>query len=193
MGSAKAELQIAGRPILHYLLDRMNWPGPTMLVIAADAPSPPGSERFDRCVHETVSGVGPLQGVFTALQHATTPTVVVAAIDMPAIGFEHLSFVANHLIHRPELAGVLLARSEPGTRRIEPFPSCYRTDAARVAVEAQLVQGGRAIRSLLGLPEFVAIDAPAHWTDQIWINLNTPQDLERFNSRSGADGLTPNA
>ena len=32
MGEPKANLSVRGRPILQYLFERFNWPGPTMLV-----------------------------------------------------------------------------------------------------------------------------------------------------------------
>ena len=34
MGKPKGHLEIAGKPILAYLLDQIGWPGPTMLVTA---------------------------------------------------------------------------------------------------------------------------------------------------------------
>src|SRR5688500_9615172 len=85
MGRAKSLLTVRGRPILDYLMDRLNWPGPTMLVTAAGRERPPGAGRFEREVHDDVEGEGPLRGVYTALTHATTPVIAIAAVDMPAV------------------------------------------------------------------------------------------------------------
>src|SRR5436190_1357328 len=85
MGRPKGMLEINGRPILAYLLDRIDWPGPTMLVTAPGRENPPGAERFDSEVSDDVEGEGPLRGVYTAITHATTPVVVVIGVDMPLV------------------------------------------------------------------------------------------------------------
>ncbi|MGA2229554.1 MAG: NTP transferase domain-containing protein, partial [Tepidisphaeraceae bacterium] len=48
MGKPKAELRIDGVPILQYLLQSLQWPGPTLLVTAPSRERPPGSDTFDR-------------------------------------------------------------------------------------------------------------------------------------------------
>lgn len=176
MGAPKAEIELGGKPILQHLLDRWNWTGPTMLVTAPQAGAPRAAERFDQHVRDPVTGSGPLQGVLTALHNATTPLVVVAAIDMPNFGAEQLKYLADQLERRSEILGLLLARKTDATRQIEPLPSCYRRSAA-ATIEAQLARQRRAVRSLLDCPGFVAIDAPGDWAAEVWINLNHPEDL----------------
>src|SRR4051794_29668278 len=85
MGRAKGELRIAGEPILEYLLDRFDWPGPTMLVTAPGREHPTGWARFTREVTDPVSDQGPLRGILTALENATTEVVIVTPVDMPLL------------------------------------------------------------------------------------------------------------
>src|SRR5688572_6459509 len=85
MGRPKGTLEINGRPILAHLLDRIAWPGPTMLVTAPGRENPPGAQRFDFEVSDAVADDGPLRGVHTALRHVRTEMLVVIAVDMVAI------------------------------------------------------------------------------------------------------------
>src|SRR5690348_14005110 len=85
MGGPKSALVVRGKPILGYLLDQLRWPGPTMLVTAPGCEQPLGANRFDREVRDPVAGLGPLRGVLTALQNASTDIVVVSTVDAPNV------------------------------------------------------------------------------------------------------------
>src|SRR5690349_20303809 len=93
MGKPKGALVIHGQPILEYLLDRFDWPGPTMLVTAPGREHPPGHEKFSREVVDPVFGAGPVRGILTALEHATTSIVVITTVDMPSIERTHLEWL----------------------------------------------------------------------------------------------------
>src|SRR5689334_5106804 len=84
MGAPKIGLRIGNESIVRYLTDRFAWPGPAMLVLAPGMDAPEDA-RVDRVVHDPVSGVGPLRGVLTALEHSETEIVVVTTVDMPAL------------------------------------------------------------------------------------------------------------
>src|SRR3954453_21857241 len=88
MGGPKASLQIQGHPILRYLAEQFAWRGRTMLVLAPDTDCPPASDRFDLVFFDPIAGVGPLRGVLTALEHATSDIVVIPTVDMPGIQHE---------------------------------------------------------------------------------------------------------
>src|SRR4051794_29684613 len=72
MGGPKSNLTLHGRPILDYLLDRFSWPGPTLLITSPGREHPPGHTRFSAEAVDPVPDQGPLRGILTALQHATT-------------------------------------------------------------------------------------------------------------------------
>src|SRR5688572_21426156 len=109
MGMPKAELCLGGRPILKYLLDRMAWDGPTMLVTAPGRERPTGHELFGREFVDPVAGLGPLRGVMTALEQAETDVVIVATVDMPGVGGEQLRWLVKELLRRPEALAVVSA------------------------------------------------------------------------------------
>src|SRR5688500_10566664 len=93
MGRPKGELKIAGRPVLAYLLDTFAWPGPTLLITAPGREHPPGWRRFTGECVDPLPAHGPLRGVLTALEHATTELLAVAAVDMPAVRAAHLAWL----------------------------------------------------------------------------------------------------
>lgn len=173
MGFPKGELRLGSRPVLHVLLERFVWPGPTLLVAAPGREHPTGWDRFTREVVDPSPGQGPLRGVLTALESAATPVVVVTAVDMPRVAHEHLAWVARAIEGRPHALGVIPRRQD----QVQPFPSAFRTGAAPVL--ARLLEMNR--RSLYRLtedPAFVAVDAPPEWGDEVWTNLNSPADVE---------------
>jgi molybdopterin-guanine dinucleotide biosynthesis protein A len=179
MGLPKAFLQLSSRPILHCLRERFDWPGPSMLVLAPGIETPPGAEEFDQVVSDPVAGAGPLRGVLTTLESAATQIVVVATVDMPQIAHEHLEWLAQRLTGNPQLSGIMCHRPQVG---IEPFPSVYRS-SARLAIAEQLAHQRRSVRGLLKIEGFATSSVPDDWPSEIWANLNTPQDLARFNRK----------
>jgi molybdopterin-guanine dinucleotide biosynthesis protein A len=175
MGKPKGELVIDGRSIIQYLLDRFAWDGPTLLVTAPGREHPPGWERFTREVVDPVSGQGPLRGVLTALEHATTDRVVVTTIDMPGLDGAHLRWIAEQ-----SRASVTMTRHGD---QIEPFPSVYHTSSAAATIRAELDAGCLSVQALSRQADAHVLDAPRDWDDSVWMNLNRPEDLADFLTR----------
>ena len=176
MGRSKTELSLSGMPLLEYLHGRLDWRGPTMIVTAPGRERPVGAGVFDREVTDPVAGAGPLRGMLTALEQARTPLLVAAALDMPGIARLQLNWLCGQLDTAPERAGVLLRRGG----LLEPLPCAFRVDAAAPLVRAALDAGRRSVRSLLEVSDFVAVDAPADWGDDVWTNLNDPAAWEAY-------------
>jgi molybdenum cofactor guanylyltransferase len=181
MGLAKSRLQIEGTPILAWLLEKLQWPGPTLLVTAPAVAHPPGSERFDREVIDPADGLGPLRGVLTALENMTTPIAAVVTVDMPAVKREMLAWLIEAADARPAYNGLMCAVNRGKEKDIEPFPSVFRA-AGRPSVAQQLSLGRRSVQGLLSQESFHWVDAPAQWPHDAWTNLNTPEDLAMFNA-----------
>lgn len=179
MGSNKAHLQIAGKPILRYLLDRWNWPGQKLLVTAPSAPHPPGHELFDGEFADAVEGQGPLRGVLTAAENCRTSLLIVATLDMPCIDRAQLEWFAGRLSSQAQLNGLMLQRDSSGQTPIEPFPFVCRA-GAKDAIAALLQSGKRSMRDLLDLPGFSAESAPDEWAISVWTNLNSPDEYLAF-------------
>ena len=180
MGRPKAELRINNAPILAALLDRWNWPGPTLLVTAPGREHPAGSVRFDHETTDPIAGAGPLRGLLTGLENLQSPLAICAAVDMPALTRQQLDWILQALIDNKTSLGVMCERLASGEKIIEPFPSAYRKEALG-PVGGWLSQGRRSMHSLLKLAGFLSLPAPA-WDDAVWTNLNSPSEFERYSA-----------
>jgi molybdopterin-guanine dinucleotide biosynthesis protein A len=193
MGMPKAWLQIGDESILAWLNRRLCWPGPKMLVSSPATANPPDANLFDELCLDPVDGLGPLRGVLTALEHSTTATVVITAIDMPGVNFQTLDWLAESLANRPDCQGLMCRVSRTSAPAIEPFPSVFRTSAA-ASIARRLEQGRRSVHSLCESSEFCAIEPPSDWPDDIWTNLNEADQFKIFQTKSRlrcSDPFTP--
>ncbi len=175
MGVPKHRLRIRGRAILEDLLDRMEWEGPTMLVVARAGQIVEGMSRIDRVVADEIADEGPLRGILTALERAVTSAIVAIPIDMIRLRGEHARWIARCASESE--APCLMLRS--GTGEIEPFPGHFTSDVAAI-VRRRLSEEKR---SLVGLAEEDGtriVDAPRDWPTEVWTNVNTPEEAHRL-------------
>src|SRR5438477_622200 len=110
MGMPKSALKISGTPILQYLIERFDWLGPSLLVSGPGNERPTGCELFDREVTDPVAGEGPLRGMLTALQNASTELVAMVSVDMPAITREMLQCLIEVVRHDSGATGAMFVR-----------------------------------------------------------------------------------
>ena len=178
MGRPKAMLQLGGRPILEYLLDRFAWPGVTLLVTAPGREHPPGWQRFDGERSDPAPGQGPLRGILTALENSRTPRLIIATVDMPNIRHQHLQWLVDHL-DCSGAKGVMCRCCIEAETQIEPFPLALSRESQPI-IRSRLDAGKRWVLGLLEERDFVSVDAPADWDRKIWLNLNAPEDLARL-------------
>jgi len=178
MGRPKGLLTLGGRPILQYLLDRFNWPGPTCLVTSPGREHPPGWQRFDRELVDPVAGQGPLRGVLTALEGLKTPLLAVVTVDMPGIGPEHLRDLLGRLRNCPQARGLMYCRRVEGEDQIEPFPLALRREAMPI-ISLRLSRGQFALRGLVQESSLETVLALQEW-QATWTNLNEPADVSRL-------------
>jgi molybdopterin-guanine dinucleotide biosynthesis protein A len=178
MGMPKSALKINGTPILRYLIERLAWPGPSLLVSGPGNERPPGSGLFDREVTDPVAGEGPLRGMLTALQNASTDLVAMVSVDMPGIMRELLQHLVEVVRDDSSVLGGMFVRNIEGLSRIEPFPCAVRLKASD-AIARRLAAGHRAVHELIN-ERLITIAPPADWPETIWTNLNRPEDLEAF-------------
>jgi molybdopterin-guanine dinucleotide biosynthesis protein A len=182
MGVPKAWLRFGDESILAWHLKKLQWPGPTMLITTPSTANPPDAELFDRQFVDPVDSAGPLRGVLTALEHSTTPLVVVTAIDMPAVDRRALAWIVASLTARPHSLGVMCRAKGDAGNLIEPFPSSFRASAGP-AIAKLLNQERRAMQRLCDDPAFLALDPPADWPADLWTNLNEPSQLEAYQAK----------
>lgn len=179
MGGPKSVLTLDGRPILDRLLDRLGWPGPTLLVTAPGREHPPGWRRFTSEVTDPVAGEGPLRGILTSLEHASTNEVVVLPVDMPNVTPAPLAWLAARLRDNPGAAAVMVERTgQPG--RIEPLPAAFRAAIAQRLIRSHLGDRQLSLHRLTESSEVIMLPAPSGWPDDFWVNLNMPSDLAAY-------------
>ena len=182
MGRPKADLQVAGVPILRHLLRRLDWPGPTLLATAPGRERPPGHELFGREAVDPSFGQGPLRGILTAIENAQPPSLVAVAVDMPFVERDQLIWLASELRGRPEALAIMTLQGHAGAAQLQPFPSAFRVEAA-ASVRRLLEANRRSLHALLDCHGVVAVAAPAAWDARTWTNLNSPGDLDAVDAR----------
>jgi molybdopterin-guanine dinucleotide biosynthesis protein A len=182
MGRPKGLLDVCGRPVLDFLLDRLDWPGAKVLVTSPGREHPPGAERFDQELVDPIADQGPLRGVLTALDNLLTPFLIVTPVDMPGVRREQLEWLARTMWLNPGLRGIMLMRPpRPDTGpepRIEPLPCILGADARGVVADL-IASNRRSLKLLPGLRAVTVLAAPA-WPDAVWTNVNRPEEWEAF-------------
>lgn len=174
MGTSKATLDVNGIPVLEHLLDRLKWPGPTLLALTQGQQLPGGADRFDQRVRDQVAGQGPLQGVLAALDAATTPVIVIMAIDMLVLRREDLAWYVSRLHASPTTMGIMVRRNQG----IEPLPCALRIESRQLVCSA-IASGRRSLAGLSDDPRMMTIEA-GNLPPRIWANANTPDDWQQL-------------
>lgn len=179
MGFPKAQLRLGGMPILEWMHRHYQWPGPTMLVTAPAVTDPPAADLFDQYMVDPVDDLGPLRGIVTALESASTEFVAIVTVDMPGITRDILNWMLNMLAARPESSGLMCKRRVEEREFIEPFPGVFRRIAKEV-VNRRLQSGDLSVQRLCDQTTIGSAASPEDWPDSIWTNLNHPAELAAF-------------
>jgi len=170
MGSAKATLDLGGRPLLEYALAAVQGAGLEPVVVAKrDSPLPPlAVPRWE----EPAEPVHPLTGIIAALQAAGDRPVLAVACDMPFVTAELVADLAAHTapLVVPEADG----RLHPLLARWHPSLLPALRDALEREAPLQVVAAELAAQRL-GAGELERFGDPA----RLLFNVNVPGDLER--------------
>jgi molybdopterin-guanine dinucleotide biosynthesis protein A len=180
MGMPKGLLELDRLPILERLHRQMNWVGPTMLVTAPGKEQPPAYELFDIEAVDPVTGQGPLMGIRTALEHATTDLLVVIPIDMPTLIPTLLIQLTSALVRNSEKAMAMFRKHDADRSWIEPLPAAFTVAAGLKLVSEQWSIGHRGVKDLATLEQSLLLEIAGNPANDLWINLNHPADVQRF-------------
>lgn len=174
MGMPKALLRVHDQPLLEWLLDRWQWPGPIMVVMAPGIERPQGMKRLIHWAVDPVAGEGPLRGVLTALEQASTDLLLITTCDMPRITRANFDQLAA-TFETTTAPGVTFTRFRDGERAVEPFPMIIRRGAL-AAIRAAYDAGERSPARIAAQFQLV----PFTGDEAVWLNLNRPADLRAF-------------
>jgi molybdopterin-guanine dinucleotide biosynthesis protein A len=175
MGRDKAFLELAARPLVTHVIERLGSVCDEVLVVAGDAR--PYAALGVRAVEDRFRGVGVLAGLHAGLSAATHELALMVGCDMPFLDPDLLRAFA----HWAEGADVALLRYG-GEERVEPLHAAYRrtclphVEAAIRAGERRLVSFFPHVRvRYVGVGEVAPLD-PAL---RSFRNVNTPEEWER--------------
>jgi molybdenum cofactor guanylyltransferase len=157
-GGDKLATEVHGRALVEYPILALSRLCSEVIVVIGPSDTPPQLADVDvpvRVARDASVGGGPIVGLVAGLEMAGTPSVLVAAGDMPAL----VADVLRLLVRRVEEGGDLAeaaALMDGDTRR--PLPSALRRTAALSA--AQSLPPGSGLRDLLDRLVVAAIPEP---------------------------------
>ena len=171
-GVEKPLIEVAGRPLLAWVLERLGKQVATVVLSGADEPA---YARFGcEMVPDRAPGEGPLSGLATAVEVTTTDWIFTCPGDTP--------YLAENLVEllTADAERVGVAVPHDGNRRQNLF-LLMRRDRAESLVRF-FEQGGRAAHRWLdengiGVTDLSAIAGS-------FFNVNTPDDLEAWRQRA---------
>jgi molybdenum cofactor guanylyltransferase len=171
MGKDKGLVSLAGRPLVHHVIDRVRSLGSELWITT----NRPDAYAFlgVPTASDAQPGQGALAGLRTALQAARGDTVLVVACDMP---FLHPPLL-QHLLDRAAEADIVIPRR---AGEYEPLHAVYQRTCL-VAVEAALARGDSRMISFFPDVRLLPIEPPELTRfdpdGRSFFNINTPDDL----------------
>ena len=166
-GRDKSRLLVQGHPIINRQLDVLQPLTPHIFIVAPDP------DRFADLgvpvVPDRIPGLGAIGGIYTAVDAAPADRVITVACDLPFLETAWLEQLVELSTGR-DGAWIRTARGP------EPLVACYRR-RARAAIKAQIDAGDLTAAHLGRVLNLAELDAP----DRLLVNINTPEDYDRYN------------
>lgn len=173
-GVEKPLIEVAGRPLLAWLLEPLRKQVSTVVLSGADESA---YARFGcEMVPDRTPGEGPLSGLATAVEIATTDWIFTCPGDTPYVAENLVELLAADA----ERAGVAVPHD--GNRRQNLFLLMRRERAGSLVRFFE--QGGRAAHRWLDQNGIGVTDLSAMAGS--FFNVNTPDDLEAWRRRATA-------
>lgn len=171
-GVQKPLIEVSGRPLLAWVLDRLRNQVATVVLSGADGPA---YARFGcEMVPDRAPGEGPLSGLASAMEVVTTDWIFTCPGDSPYLAENLIELLADDA----ERAGVAVPND--GNRRQNLFLLMRRERAESLV--GFFNEGGRAAHRWLDANGIVATDLSA--IAESFFNVNTPDDLEAWRRRT---------
>ena len=173
MGADKAFLQFGGCTLLERAIATLR---PVCeLAILGD---PAKFSSYGTVIEDVYRSRGPLAGIHAALIHSSAELNLMLAVDMPLVSTELLAFLFASAERTDALVTV-----PHSARGFQPLCAVYRRPFATTAEQA-LKAGKNKIDALFAAIPVRVIEGEelvsAGFSDQAFLNLNTPEDLTRI-------------
>jgi molybdenum cofactor guanylyltransferase len=182
MGSEKAFLELAGRPLLAHSLDLARSVAAEVRIVG----DPNKFAAFGAVVQDLYSGCGPLGGIHAALAGSSTDWNVILGVDLPFVSARFL----HYLVAEAQASGaVVTVPSANGY--LQPLCAVYRKELC-MAAERALSAAKNKVDALFSEVSLRVLGedelASAGFHPSIFRNLNTPAEWEEakreFTSRT---------
>jgi molybdopterin-guanine dinucleotide biosynthesis protein A len=188
-GGDKLAVSIRGRPLLHHAVAAVGACCEEVLIVVAPDRDPADPildpdalaalvRGRSRLVRDAVADGGPLVGVRSGLETATTDAALIAGGDMPDL----ITAVLDDLLERLSITHAPAVALDDGSG-VRPLPAAMRTAPALAAADALLGRGEGSLRALLRALEVVAVGREA------WAPLDP--DARTLRDVDGIDDLPP--
>ena len=182
MGADKAFLDFGGQTLLDRALTVMGGVCDKVTIVGDPGKfAEYGSSKYDAAKYGSVvadifPGCGPLAGIHAALVHSKAELNLMLAVDMPYVSRELLAFLFATAEDEDNHAIVTVPRTSKG---FQPLCAVYRRDFSAAAEQA-LRAGKYKIDAAFSSVSVRVIEedelAAAGFSEQSFLNLNTPQD-----------------
>jgi molybdopterin-guanine dinucleotide biosynthesis protein A len=177
MGTPKSLLPFLGMPLLERLYRNLSPIAAEVLVVCnAEAQLP---DLPVRVVPDTISGLGALGGLFTAMTEAQYELVAVVACDLPFANAGILAAAADLL----RQTGLDAAVPKSASEYFDPLHAVYRRDVCRAAIQKAIQEQKR--RLISWFPDVQVLELDMEFCREYdprglaFFNINTPEDFTR--------------
>lgn len=174
MGTSKALLEIEGERLLSRVARAGD--GFAQRILSVNDDEIPAPEGFLRCA-DVYPGCGPMAGIHAAFARSSCDALVVAPCDAPYYGTQLAQYLAGQ--YDPALDAVILVNQSGET---QPLCGLY-TRGCMPVLEYHLQQGKLRMKPMLDLMATRYIALPPGLQERVFVNLNTPQDVEAYRRR----------
>ncbi len=189
MGTAKASVELCGRPLISYPLGAARDAGLPAVVMAKRASGLPA--LCAPIVYEPDRPRHPLCGIVAALRHARAPVLAIGC-DMPFVSGELLAWLAHGGGEGTPAHALETTVAEAGGR-VQPLPALY--SPSDLPVLARALAARDSLRGALEAlePRVVGEDAIARFgrPERLCFSVNDAADLHRAREWMRACGAVP--
>ena len=171
VGTDKALLELAGEPLIGWVLERLQRLSDDLIIVAKD--TAPYAQMAARPVTDVYPGQGALVGLHAGLRAARHPLALAVACDMPFLDLRLLRYMI--VLGRDHDAVVPRIGGYP-----EPLHALYRVERCLPAIEQALDSGQFKMTSFFP-------DVRVRYVEEHEVDLFDPEHLSFFNLNTTED------